>query len=360
MSWKNPCGPLTAVVLLLVSSGALGQFPTFPNGPCRDEASVPIKCLPSSLNVIQEILAPASFVSNSTCSMEQYCGRSQPFEAPLGSPVFCDTCSPGEFPFNPAISDVETRPLVERTRWQSAVFPDTTTAVVFEATLLRPFVLSSFNMEFFFTMPQALIVERSADFGATFSPYIYFAVDCEARFGIRPSSDPLSIQPTPENPNVVVCIAITNPGVADGVFYNLRERRIPSTQLPSSVQTEVSIETDDNLRNWLTITNFRVTLDGVTLPANLSATANSSFNFYSSYQLVMLGQCECFGHSSGICEAGNVSNDAIGFGCQCEHNTAGLDCGECRPGFVDVPWRPSRLLDPFECESKYRFLHEYE
>ena len=37
--------------------------------------------------------------------------------------------------------------------------------------------------------------------------------------------------------------------------------------------------------------------------------------------------------------------------CQCQHNTAGTNCNECKEGFVQKQWRPYTKDDPYECEK---------
>ena len=324
------------------------------NGQTQPGAScgvigAPVKCVPLSQNVLQLVRPPAMTAATSTCDNELFCGRVDPFGTT--SDVVCSTCpvvdADAVFPVGFILEDlfdVQRVPLIERSRWQSGILPSQQSSVTITGNLVRTFTMASFAFDFYHTQPQSIFVERSINNGTTYTPYIYFAVDCEASFNILPEDSPQALRPSVENPDVAVCIPITNPGQGGGVFYNLREDRIPtSTTIPLNVQTEIQIDTDANLQAWLRATDFRITLTGVTYPTGI--VGNSSFNFFSAYTLSIVGQCQCFGHSTGICEAGDVP-------CACEHRTTGFDCSICLPGFVDVPWRPSTLREPFECQGE--------
>lgn len=346
---------LTRLVILALSLACLlhhsahGQtLPTTPGASCRIDGA-PRKCEPFSLNIIQDVQAPATFTADSTCSNEVFCGRSNPFEA--GSSLACATCPvPDETGITPVgfvlsnLYDIQpsTQPEVERSRWQSGILPGQNSAVVLVANLARTFIVASFSFAFYHTKAQAVVVEKSVNDGATFTPYVYFAVDCVASFGIVPETEPNAIRPSVENPNITVCVPITSPGLGGPVFYNFREDRISTAENPD-LQTEIQIDEDPNLQEWLSATNFRVSLVNVSYPDGVAG--NSSFNFFSGSNMFITGVCQCFGHASGSCEAGNTP-------CACDHRTTGLDCSICLPGFVDVPWRPSTLRSPFECQGK--------
>lgn len=48
----------------------------------------------------------------------------------------------------------------------------------------------------------------------------------------------------------------------------------------------------------------------------------------------------------------SVDDDDSNYQCQCQHNTCGVRCDSCCPGFVQKKWRPRQGNDAFVCERK--------
>lgn len=42
--------------------------------------------------------------------------------------------------------------------------------------------------------------------------------------------------------------------------------------------------------------------------------------------------------------------------CQCQHNTCGIQCAECCPGFEQKKWRQNTNARPFQCERTIFFI----
>ena len=69
--------------------------------------------------------------------------------------------------------------------------------------------------------------------------------------------------------------------------------------------------------------------------------------YYSIKEISVGGRCVCNGHAY-VCPPSKENSDLLQ--CQCEHNTAGDQCDQCKEGYVQKKWRPYTKDDPFECE----------
>ena len=69
--------------------------------------------------------------------------------------------------------------------------------------------------------------------------------------------------------------------------------------------------------------------------------------YYSIKEISVGGRCVCNGHAY-VCPPSKENSDLLQ--CQCEHNTAGDQCDQCKDGYVQKKWRPYTKDDPFECE----------
>ncbi|XP_041481150.1 laminin subunit gamma-1-like [Lytechinus variegatus] len=69
--------------------------------------------------------------------------------------------------------------------------------------------------------------------------------------------------------------------------------------------------------------------------------------FYAITDFSIGGRCKCNGHASRCIEAPNDPDNRLV--CQCEHNTAGPDCGECLPLYNDRKWRRATAGNANQC-----------
>lgn len=61
----------------------------------------------------------------------------------------------------------------------------------------------------------------------------------------------------------------------------------------------------------------------------------------------------CNGHADTCHVLDPLSPTRI-LACQCRHNTAGIHCNECGPGFEQKKWRQNTKARPFQCEGEFR------
>lgn len=73
--------------------------------------------------------------------------------------------------------------------------------------------------------------------------------------------------------------------------------------------------------------------------------------FYSIKDISIGGRCVCNGHAS-TCSLLDPRAQARLLACSCQHNTCGIQCEQCCPGFEQKKWRQNTNAWPFQCERK--------
>ncbi|XP_009708495.1 PREDICTED: laminin subunit alpha-3, partial [Cariama cristata] len=197
--------------------------------------------------------------------------------------------------------------------------------------------------------PDLWILERSVDFGRTYTPWQYFAhskADCFERFGkeanlpVRRDSDVLCtteysrILPL-ENGEIVVSLVNGRPGAKNFTY-------------------------SPSLREFTKATNIRLHfLRTNTLLGHLISKAQRDPTvtrryYYSIKDISIGGRCVCHGHAE-VCNAESVENQ-YQFQCECQHNTCGETCDHCCPGYNQKQWQPAtagstNICEPCNCHG---------
>uniref|UniRef100_A0A8C9EGX9 Laminin subunit beta 3 n=1 Tax=Pavo cristatus TaxID=9049 RepID=A0A8C9EGX9_PAVCR len=169
-------------------------------------------------------------------------------------------------------------------------------------------------------LPAAMLIERSTDFGKTWEVYQYLASDCAAAF----------------------------PHVPRGAPESWGDARCQLLQAQHGVQDLAStITTSYKLGQF---TNLRINF--TQLPHVMHHNYRSPSSFYAVTEMQVLGSCFCNGHADR-CPGDNADNCSllqVHGRCECQHNTAGPNCGHCAALYNDRPWAPAEDNDPHECQ----------
>lgn len=201
--------------------------------------------------------------------------------------------------------------------------------------------------------PDLWVLERSIDFGQTYQPWQFFASskrDCIERFGQRTierinndndivcTTEYSRIVPL-ENGEIVVSLVNGRPGAMNFSYSPV-------------------------LRDFTKATNIRLrflrtnTLLGHLMGKALRDPTVTRRYYYSIKDISIGGRCVCNGHAEA-CNAKDP-NDPYKLQCDCQHNTCGLSCDQCCPGYNQLPWKPATTYSANECEPCNCHRHSFD
>ncbi|XP_046390071.1 laminin subunit alpha-like [Ischnura elegans] len=208
--------------------------------------------------------------------------------------------------------------------------------------------------------PAVWVLEKSRDYGVTYSPWQYFATSlqqCEDVFNIDPIQKPI-------HDDSVICDTTQSKliePVKTGVKFDRDEIFIPLVKNRPSARYFYKSPV---LQEWTKATNIRLRfLQPNTHKANLMSLATEDpsvtrRHFYSVKHISMFSYCVCNGHADTCLHKNPAKNNILA--CECQHNTCGDHCDSCCKGFVQKRWRPSTPDNTFVCEPCNCFGHSDE
>ncbi|XP_023289722.1 laminin subunit alpha, partial [Orussus abietinus] len=201
--------------------------------------------------------------------------------------------------------------------------------------------------------PGLWILEKSKDYGKTWSPWQYFSdsdSDCLTYFGVD-SHTPIT------RDDSVICTTEYSKIVP------LEGGEIPISILNNRPSAKHYFNST-LLQEWTRATNVRFRfLRTKNLLGHLMSVARQDPTvtrryFYSIKDISIGGRCMCNGHAN-TCDIQdpNTPNKLV---CRCQHNTCDHQCATCCKGFEQKKWRQSTSSKIFICEPCNCFGHADE
>lgn len=210
------------------------------------------------------------------------------------------------------------------TYWKSANFEEPVSIRFdFENKLL----LHQITITFQFELPSSLYIQRSQDFGKTYTTLAFFAGQCFDTFGIEES--------VRYNKLKVLCFAI-NPGpIQRQISFAPRRNDFVSTEILKG----------GFVRDYYIASNIRIVLNEFYKPAAFDRQYANKHKFYFSMRdLDIQASCYCNGMSAQ-CDPHDYGK------CICEKNTEGYNCDKCMKSFNNKPWRFGKVCERCNCNN---------
>ncbi|XP_008319201.1 laminin subunit beta-3 [Cynoglossus semilaevis] len=198
------------------------------------------------------------------------------------------------------------------------------------------FQLDNLVLRFKGPRPSALIIERSLDNGTTWKPALYLATDCQSSFPDVSTTTPLTTDKT-------YCHALPPTGLDPYKDHTIEFS-------PLRQYTYVSAPNSQKIEDVSGLTGLRVQLVKLGNPPHLPGRTLS--RFYALKEMSVMGSCMCHGHANRCLQDTSDRQPSVQVypQCDCQHNTAGVNCERCDDLYNDLPWKPAEEGHTHACK----------
>ncbi|CAF94661.1 unnamed protein product, partial [Tetraodon nigroviridis] len=207
--------------------------------------------------------------------------------------------------------------------------------VTLQVDLNNLFQLHNLALNFKGPRPSNFVIERSLDNGSTWKPALYLATDCQKAFPGVQTTEPLRL----DEPH-----CFTLPPTGSDPYKDQMVQFNPLRQY-----TYVSAPNSEKVEKLSGLTGLRVRMTGLGGVPRLPGRSLSQF--FAIKEMRMMGSCMCHGHANR-CLPDSTAQEGMQVNprCDCQHNTAGMNCERCDDLFNDLPWRPAEEGNTHTCQ----------
>lgn len=227
----------------------------------------------------------------------------------------------------------------DTTWWQSETLfqskinsPNNVTLIL---DLNKSYEITYIRLRFHSPRPESMIIEKRTCETCPWTKFQYYSKTCLETFNLAAGG-----YVRPENEREAICESkmskITPISRGDVIFSSLEGR-------PSKTNFEKS----PVLQEWVTATNIRITLVRMNTFGDeifRGAKVLQSY-YYAISDFAVGGRMKCNGHARDSLQ--DSDGNPI---CDCQHNTSGPDCGQCRPMYNNKPWSRATSYHAEHCE----------
>ncbi|XP_049426216.1 laminin subunit beta-3 isoform X1 [Epinephelus fuscoguttatus] len=271
--------------------------------------------------------------ATSTCGLtgsEVYC---TPYQQRRMKCCPCDSRNP-DGPLAHTVQEVLSTSAPNRW-WQSRKEVD---PVTLQLDLDNLFQLDNLVLNFKGPRPNAFVIEKTLDKGKTWQPALYLATDCDRTFPGVPTATPLTLDDT---------YCYTLPPTGGNPYQDHTIQFSPLRQYAYVPATK-----SQKIEDVSAITGLRVKMTELGDVPRLPGRALS--RFFALKEMKVIGSCMCHGHANR-CLPETYNNPLpnsiqVSPQCDCEHNTAGMNCEVCADLYNDLPWRPAEEGNTHTCK----------
>ncbi|KAF7659927.1 hypothetical protein LDENG_00291050 [Lucifuga dentata] len=210
--------------------------------------------------------------------------------------------------------------------------------VTLQFDLHNLFQLDNLVLHFKGPRPKALVIEKTLDNGKTWKPALYLATDCQRTFPGVPTTTPRTLDET---------YCYTLPPIGTNPYQDQTIQFSPLRQYAYAPVPE-----SQKIEGVSGLTGLRVRLRELGDVPQLPGRALSKF--YALKEMRVMGSCMCHGHANRCLPEtfSDPASDTIQVNpqCECQHNTAGVNCEHCADLYNDRPWKPAEEDNTHTCK----------